>query len=129
MDLRSPVGTVGLAAQLQALRTTLHQKYVQEVAALKEQHNRELRRVQEEKELDWKREKEEDFNNIHRSGRSGEGSTAAGQNVQGKKQDWERIEEEVAKVGVRSLCFYTRLLSNRAIRKNLILLKKKKKCL
>lgn len=109
MDLRSPVGTVGLAAQLQALRTTLHQKYVQEVAALKEQHNRELRRVQEEKELDWKREKEEDFNNIHRSGRSGEGSTAAGQNVQGKKQDWERIEEEVAKVGVRSLCFYTRL--------------------
>ncbi|TNM92922.1 hypothetical protein fugu_018324 [Takifugu bimaculatus] len=61
VDLRSPVGSVGLAAQLQALRTTLHQKYVQEVAALTEQHNRELRRVREEKELDRKREKEEDF--------------------------------------------------------------------
>lgn len=107
MDLRPPVGSAGLAAQLQALRTTLHQKYVQEVAALKEQHNRELRRVQEEKELGRKREgEEEDFNDIHRSGRSGEGSTAAGQNVQGKKQDWERIEEEVAKVGVPSLGFY-----------------------
>lgn len=108
MDLRPPVGSAGLAAQLQALRTTLHQKYVQEVAALKEQHNRELRRVQEEKELGRKREEEEeDFNDIHRSGRSGEGGTAAGQNVQGKKQDWERIEEEVAKVGVPTLGFYT----------------------
>lgn len=107
MDSRPPVGPVGLAAQLQALRTTLHQKYVQEVAALKEQHSRELRRVQEEKELDRKREEEEDSNDIHRSGRSGEASTAAGQNVQGEKQDWERVEEEVAKVGARSLGFYT----------------------
>lgn len=119
MDLRSPVGSVGLAAQLQALRTTLHQKYVQEVAALTEQHNRELRRVREEKELDRKREKEEDFNDTHRSGRSEEVSAAAGQNVHGKKQDWERTEEEVAKVGVRSWCFYTRLLGNTSIsRKN-----------
>lgn len=108
MDLHPPVGSVGLAAQLQALRTTLHHKYVQEVAALKEQHNRELRRVQEEKELDREREKQEDFTDIHRSGRSGEGSTAAGPN-EGKQQDWERIEEEVAKVGVRSLCFYTQV--------------------
>ncbi|XP_029700863.1 A-kinase anchor protein 9 isoform X4 [Takifugu rubripes] len=101
VDLRSPVGSVGLAAQLQALRTTLHQKYVQEVAALTEQHNRELRRVREEKELDWKREKEEDFNDTHRSGRSEEVSTAAGQDVHGKKQDWERTEEEVAKAIVQ----------------------------
>lgn len=107
MDLPSPVGTVGLAAQLQALRTTLHHKYVQEVAALKEQHSRELRRVQEEKELHRKREKQEDFSDSQRSGRSGEGSTAAGPNEPGKQQDWERIEEEVAKVGGRSLCFYT----------------------
>lgn len=108
-DLRPPVGSVGLAAQLQALRTTLQQKYVQEVAALKEQHSRELRRVQEEKELDRERQKEKDLNDIYSSGRSGEGGTAAGQDVQGKKQDWERIEEEVAKVGVRSLCFYTQV--------------------
>lgn len=124
MDLRSPVRFGGLTAQLQALRTTLHHKYAQEVAALKEQHNRELRRLQEEKELDWKREeKGTDLNDIYSSGCSGEGSTAAGQDVQGKKHDWERIEEEVAKVKVHRLCFYSQvyLFSSRStIRGNMI---------
>lgn len=109
MELRSPVRSVGLATQLQALRTTLHRKYVQEVAALKEQHNRELRRLREEKELDWKREgkgeRAEDLNDIYSPGCSAESGSAAGQNVQGKKQDWERIEEEVAKVTVHSFSF------------------------
>lgn len=117
MDLRSPVRSGGLTAQLQALRATLHHKYVQEVAALKEQHNRELRRLQEEKELDRKREeKGKDLNDIYSSGCSGEGSTAAGQDVQGKKHDWERIEEEVAKVKVHRLCFYSQvsLISSRS---------------
>lgn len=107
--MRSPVRSVGLATQLQALRTTLHRKYVQEVAALKEQHNRELRRLREEKELDGKREEKgeraEDLNDSYSPGCSGESSVAAGQNVQGKTQDWERIEEEVAKVGVNGMVF------------------------
>lgn len=100
--MRSPVRSVGLAAQLQALRTTLHRKYIQEVSALKEQHNRELRRLREEKELnrqgEEKGERAEDLNDVYSPGCSGGSSMAAGQNVQGKKQDWERIEEEVAKV-------------------------------
>lgn len=101
----SPVRSVGLAEQLQALRTTLHHKYVQEVAALKEQHSRELSRLREEKDLGWKREEkdEKDPSDIHSSGGSGGSSAAAGQNVQGKEQDWERIEEEVAKVRALSL--------------------------
>lgn len=115
VELRSPVRSVGLAAQLQALRTTLHHKYVQEVAALKEQHSRELRRLREEKELDRKREEKgeraEDLNDIYSPGCSGESSAAAGQNVQGKKQDWERIEEEVAKVRVRRIFFFQSSLS------------------
>lgn len=104
------VGSVGLAAQLQALRTTLHRKYVQEVAALKEQHDRELRRLREEKERDRKREgngeRAEDLIDIYSPGCSGESSAAAGRNVQGKKQDWERIEEEVAKVSVHRMFFF-----------------------
>lgn len=108
-ELRSPVRSVGLATQLQALRTTLHRKYVQEVAALKEQHNRELRRLREEKELDGKREEKgeraEDLNDSSSPGCSGESSVAAGQNVQGKTQDWERVEEEVAKVSVNGMVF------------------------
>lgn len=107
LELRSPVRSVGLAAQLQALRTTLHHKYVQEVAALKEQHNRELRRLREEKDLDWKREgkgeKAEDLSDIYSPGCAGASSVAAGQNGQGKKQDWETIEEEVAKVRVHRI--------------------------
>lgn len=106
-ELRSPVRSVGLAAQLQALRTTLQRKYVQEVAALKEQHDRELRRLREEKELEGKREEKgeraEDLNDSYSPGWSGESSVAAGQNLQGKKQDWERIEEEVAKVSVNGM--------------------------
>lgn len=98
-----PVRSGGLAAQLQALRTTLQRKYVQEVAALKEQHNRELRRLREEKDLDWKREgkgaKVEDLSDIYRPGCSGES------NGQGKKRDWERTEEEVAKVRVHFFLF------------------------
>lgn len=105
MELLSPVRSVGLTEQLQALRTTLHHKYVQEVAALKEQHSRELSRLREEKDLGWKREEkgEKDPSDIHSSGCSGGSDAAAGQNVQGREQDWERIEEEVAKVRVLSL--------------------------
>lgn len=109
MELSSPVGSVGLAAQLQALRTTLHRKYVQEVAALEEQHNRELRRLREEKELDRrgeeKGERAADLNDIYSPGCSGENIASAGQKVQGKKQDWERIEEEVAKVRLHGMFF------------------------
>lgn len=110
VELRSPVRSVGLAAQLQALRTTLHSKYVQEVAALKEQHNKELRRLREQKELDQnskeKGERAEDLHNIYSPGCSGESSVAAGQNVHEEKQDWERIEEEVAKVRVYRMFFF-----------------------
>lgn len=109
-ELRSPVRSAGLATQLQALRTTLHRKYVQEVAALKEQHDRELRRLREEKEVDGKRGEKggraEELNDSHSPGCSGESSAAAGQNVQGKTQDWERIEEEVAKVSVDGMVFF-----------------------
>ncbi|RVE67246.1 hypothetical protein OJAV_G00115680 [Oryzias javanicus] len=42
----------GLTGQLQTLRTALYNKYVQEVAALKEQHSHELRRLREEQRQD-----------------------------------------------------------------------------
>lgn len=69
--MESPSRSAGLTAQLQALRKALYHKYVQEVAALKEQHDRELRRLKE---------------------RDSDGEVE-------RTEDRERLEEEVAKVG------------------------------
>lgn len=105
--MRWPARSAGLTAQLQALRKALYHKYVQEVAALKEQHNRELRRLREERQQEGRREerqeergeKEQDFNGIDGAGSSFESLGAAGQVGLEEKQDWERVEQEVAKVG------------------------------
>lgn len=96
--------SAGLTAQLQALRKALYHKYVQEVAALKEQHSSELRILREEREQERKREERQeergqDLNGINSARSSTESLGAAGQVVLEEKQHWERVEEEVAKVG------------------------------
>ncbi|XP_035849224.1 A-kinase anchor protein 9 isoform X4 [Sander lucioperca] len=109
VELRWPVRSAGLTAQLQALRKALYHKYVQEVAALKEQHNRELRRLTEEKEQQKiteerqgrRGEKEQNLNGISSAGDSSESIRAAGQLVLEDRQHWERVEEEVAKAIVQ----------------------------
>lgn len=106
VESRWPSRSAGLTAQLQALRKALYHKYIQEVAALKEQHSRELKRLREEREREWRREerqeereeKEQDLNGINGAG-SSESLRGAGQVALEEKQDWERVEEEVAKVG------------------------------
>lgn len=111
--MRWPVRSAGLTAQLQALRKALYHKYVQEVAALKEQHNRELRRLTEEKEQQKiteerqgrRGEKEQNLNGISSAGDSSESIRAAGQLVLEDRQHWERVEEEVAKVGSHAFVF------------------------
>lgn len=116
--MRWPARSAGLTAQLQALRKALYHKYVQEVTVLKEQHSRELKRLREEREPEWKREerqeergeKEQDLNGIYGAGRSIESLGAAGQVVLEKKQDRERVEEEVAKVGDRAFCIFIQIL-------------------
>lgn len=85
--MRLPARSAGLTAQLQALRKALYHKYVQEVAALNEQHNRELKRLREEREPEWKEECQEE----------------RGEKEQNLK-DWERVEEEVAKVRDCAFC-------------------------
>ncbi|XP_035801753.2 A-kinase anchor protein 9 isoform X3 [Amphiprion ocellaris] len=95
-ELRWSGRSPGLTAQLQALRKALYHKYVQEVAALKEQHSSELRRLTEEKDQERKREerqgdrgeREQDLGGINGAG----GST---ESLGG------RVEEEVAKAIVQ----------------------------
>ncbi|CAJ1083390.1 LOW QUALITY PROTEIN: A-kinase anchor protein 9 [Xyrichtys novacula] len=105
-ESRWPGRPVGLTAQLQALRKALYHKYVQEVAALKEQHSRELRRLREEKEEERKGEerrgergeKEPGVHGVNGAGSAVESLGAAGLE---ERQDWERVEEEVAKAIVQ----------------------------
>ncbi|XP_068431052.1 A-kinase anchor protein 9 isoform X3 [Clinocottus analis] len=110
VELRWPVRSAGLTAQLQVLRKALYHKYVQEVAALKEQHNRELRKLTEEKEQERKTEKRQeeggekrgqDLNGINGARSSSESLGEAGQAGLEDKQHWERVEEEVAKAIVQ----------------------------
>ncbi|PWA15230.1 hypothetical protein CCH79_00008721 [Gambusia affinis] len=88
-----------LTLQLQALKKALHHKYDQEVAALKEQHSIELRRLREEREH-WggKGERELDRNGVNGAGSSTENLSAAGQE---DRLQQERVEEEVAKAIVQ----------------------------
>lgn len=105
MELRWPGRSVGLTAQLHALRKALYHKYVQEVAALKEQHDRELKRLREERQPGWKPDErqtetgEQNLNGVNSAGCSVESRGAAEQVSLEKRQDRERVEEEVAKVG------------------------------
>ncbi|XP_041812023.1 A-kinase anchor protein 9 isoform X2 [Chelmon rostratus] len=109
VELRWSARSAGLSVQLQALRKALYHKYVQEVAELKAQHNRELRRLREEREPEWKieehqgerGEKERDLDGINGAGSSVESLGAAGQVELEVKQDWKRVEEEVAKAIVQ----------------------------
>lgn len=112
VTLHWPARSAGLTTQLQALRKAFYHKYIQEEAALKEQHNRELKRLREEKEFEWRREKERgEREQDLSSGHSLESLRATGQE---NKQDWENIEEEVAKVGdlvCLSVCHFVCLAS------------------
>ncbi|XP_062291626.1 A-kinase anchor protein 9 isoform X2 [Scomber scombrus] len=103
VELNWPPRSSGLTAQLQVLRKALYHKYVQEVAALKEQHSSELRRLREEKEQERKREDrgEEKETGINGAGSSFDSSDVTGQFVLEEKQHWERVEEEVAKAIVQ----------------------------
>ncbi|XP_045915257.1 A-kinase anchor protein 9 isoform X4 [Micropterus dolomieu] len=109
VELPWPARSAGLTAQLQALKKALYHKYVQEVGALKEQHSRELRRLREERQKEWERgerqeeseEKEQDLNGINGAGISSESLGAAAQVPLEERQDWERVEEEVAKAIVQ----------------------------
>ncbi|XP_034016530.1 A-kinase anchor protein 9 isoform X2 [Thalassophryne amazonica] len=104
--------TVGLTAQLQALRKALYNKYMQEVATLKEQHSKELRRLKEQREQERKagerlQEKaeaskvEHDADSFNKSGCSTESLGTKEQVPLEEKQHWEKVEEEVAKVIVQ----------------------------
>lgn len=112
MELRWPGRSVGLTAQLQALRKALYHKYVQEVAALNEQHDRELKRLREERQPEWKpdeRQKEaaeQDLKGVNGAGCSVESRGAAEQVSLEKRQDRESVEEEVAKVGDYVFCIF-----------------------
>lgn len=97
MELCWSVRSAGLTAQLQALRKALYHKYLQEVAALKEQHSKELRRLREEREQE-RRLREQDLNGISGAGSSTESLGVARQVSVEEKQHWERVEEEVARV-------------------------------
>ncbi|KAF7664098.1 hypothetical protein LDENG_00189000 [Lucifuga dentata] len=110
-ELHWPARSTGLTPQLQALKKALYHKYVQEVAALKEQHSNELMRLREEKEQERKTEKRQeevllpklaqDLSGVNRAGRSTENLWASGQVVLEEKQRWEKVEEEVAKAIVQ----------------------------
>lgn len=99
--VESPARSTGLTAQLQALRKALYHKYVQEVATLKEQHDRELRRLRDENEQRRRGEelpKERDWNGAFDAGRTAQsGSEGRRLNLE-RTQDRQRVEEEVAKV-------------------------------
>ncbi|KAM6903836.1 A-kinase anchor protein 9 [Lycodopsis pacificus] len=103
-ELRWPVRSAGLTAQLQALRKALYHKYVQEVAALKEQHNRELRKLTEDKEQERQTaergEGGQDLNGVNGAGSSSE-SLGAAQHIALEDKHWERVQEEVAKAIVQ----------------------------
>ncbi|XP_068567205.1 A-kinase anchor protein 9 isoform X2 [Cebidichthys violaceus] len=105
VELRWPVRSAGLTAQLQALRKALYHKYVQEVAALKEQHNRELRKLTKDKEQERKTaergERGQDLNGVKGARSSSESLGAAGHIGLEDKQHWERVQEEVAKAIVQ----------------------------
>ncbi|XP_039977214.1 A-kinase anchor protein 9 isoform X2 [Xiphias gladius] len=109
VELRWPTRSAGLTAQLQALRKALYHKYVQEVAALREQHSSELTSLREEREQERKREerreergeKGQDLDSIHSAGSFTESLRAAGQVGLEEKQHLDRVEEEVAKAIVQ----------------------------
>ncbi|KAM3858147.1 A-kinase anchor protein 9 [Diretmus argenteus] len=114
-DESGAVRSMGLTVQLQTLRKALYHKYVQEVAALKEQHSTELKRLTEERERETKggkefgqeREEKAALTQVEQGlgdlggGGSIDAPGAAGQVALGEKQHWERVEEEVAKVIVQ----------------------------
>lgn len=87
-------GSSGLTGQLQTLRRALYHKYVQEVAALKEQHSSELRRLREEQ-----RSKRRDLNGVV-VGSGGSESLAVVNHLPEEEEELHqhRLEEEVAKV-------------------------------
>ncbi|XP_075995305.1 A-kinase anchor protein 9 [Genypterus blacodes] len=101
--------SVGLTAQLQALRKALYHKYIQEVTALKAQHSTEPRRVREDGEQVRKTEEgqevvlpklEQDLRGDIASGLSAE-SIWAGEQAELEEKNWEKVEEEVAKAIVQ----------------------------
>lgn len=91
----SPARSAGLTAQLQALRKALYHKYVQEVAALKEQHDRELKRLRDHQS----EKKERDPGHEPDAGVSAPGGSEGRRLDLERTQGRERLEEEVAKVG------------------------------
>ncbi|XP_021416066.2 A-kinase anchor protein 9 isoform X5 [Oncorhynchus mykiss] len=102
-ELRGPSKSMSLTAQLQVLRGALYHKYLQEVAALKEQHCAELTRLREEREQE-KREKgrEEVWSQVKQDP---EGINGGVRSIEGPSEEerrhQERVEEEIAKVIVQ----------------------------
>ncbi|KAM9386311.1 A-kinase anchor protein 9 isoform 2-T2 [Pholidichthys leucotaenia] len=100
VELRWAGRSPGLTAQLQALRKALDNKYLQEVATLKEQHSSELRRLREEREQERTRERHQDHNGIS-TGSSTESLGGAEHILREEKRHLERVEEEVARAIVQ----------------------------
>ncbi|KAL0962245.1 hypothetical protein UPYG_G00337570 [Umbra pygmaea] len=101
-ELHGSAGSAGLTAQLQTLRRALYQKYLEEVASLKELHRAELTALREEKEGEeeaWSRVKQapEDINGDFRSIEEPSEDGHSGQ----ERRHQERVEEEIAKVIVQ----------------------------
>ncbi|XP_037548691.1 A-kinase anchor protein 9 [Nematolebias whitei] len=109
VELHSSARSPALTAQLQALRKALDHKYTQEVAALKEQHNSELRRLREEIERERRRrehredggERKLDLNSVIGAGSSTESLGVVAQLHVEERHQQERVEEEVAKAIVQ----------------------------
>ncbi|XP_045081973.1 A-kinase anchor protein 9 isoform X2 [Coregonus clupeaformis] len=111
-ELSGPAKSMDLAAQLQTLRRALYHKYLQEVAALKEQHCAELTRLREERvqekgekvreegEEDVRLQVKPDPEGINGGVRSIEAPSTEDQGGQERRHK-ERVEEEIAKVIVQ----------------------------
>ncbi|CAB1320859.1 unnamed protein product [Coregonus sp. 'balchen'] len=107
-ELSGPAKSMDLAAQLQTLRRALYHKYLQEVAALKEQHCAELTRLREERvqekgekvreegEEDVRLQVKPDPEGINGGVRSIEAPSTEDQGGQERRHK-ERVEEEIAK--------------------------------
>ncbi|XP_036411343.1 A-kinase anchor protein 9 isoform X3 [Megalops cyprinoides] len=99
-ELKQLAESAGLAQELQALHRALYKKYLEEVSALKEQHCRELQRLEEQLSQETQAPKPH-CESINGGVRSIEGRDPLPLIHALEKQHKEKVEEEIAKVIVQ----------------------------
>ncbi|KAG7458289.1 hypothetical protein MATL_G00236630 [Megalops atlanticus] len=99
-ELKQLAESPGLTQELQALHRALYKKYLQEVSALKEQHCRELQRLEEQLSQETQAPKPHS-ESINGGARSIEGRDLLPLIHALEKQHKEKVEEEIAKVIVQ----------------------------